>query len=226
MSDLESILSGEQPEPVAEVEAEPVAEEAEAPEQPAEAAPEVETPAPEPQMVPVGVVQGLRDEIRALKSQMPKPAEAPAPDFYADPQAAVQHQVAPIRSEIDNVRLNMSEEMAIQTHGEDKVKAAFQALTESQDGMAAHQSIMQSRSPYHALVDWHQKQVAVQDIGDPDAYREKVRGEIRAELEAEMVAKQAKDAAAQVAPSMANVTGAGGGSPAWSGPADLGDLIG
>lgn len=234
MSDLEQLLSGEQPEQVAELsEQEPEQEPTQEPEEQAASAPEPEAaPEPkaekqEPQMVPVSVVQGLRDEIRALKSQ-PRQEPKPAPDFYEDPQAAIQHQIEPVRNQVLNARLDMSQAIAEQQFGAEVVGEAMAALEAvAGSNPAAVQQIMQARSPYHELVNWHQRQKVMSEIGDnPDAWKAKERERIRAELQAELVSQQARDKAARPAPSMADETGVGGGAKSsWAGPTPLDSIL-
>lgn len=208
-----------QPEPAQEVEqqAEPA---------PAQPAPETPQPHQDPAMVPVSVVQALRHEIRALKEAGQQPEPQPAPDFYENPQAAIQHHMQPVQQQLDTMRLNMSEQMAIQTHGQDAVTAAFQALQAKED-QPAYQAIMSARSPYHALVDWHKQQQVAQEIGsDPAAYRAKVEAEVRAQIEAEAVAKQAQELAAKAPASLAETTGTGGSAAQqWAGPTSLDAIL-
>ena len=87
---------------------------------------------------------------------------------------------------------------------------------------------MQHPSPFHAAVEQFNKHRVAQEIGsDPDAYKAKLEAELRGKIEAELVAKQARDAAGKFAPSMANVTGTGGGPKAnWAGPASLSSVLG
>lgn len=222
-SDLDQVLSGEQPEVVAEpeaaVEAEVVVEEP-APE--VAAAPEPK-PEPAPETVPVAVVQELRRELRELKqAAMPRPQ---TPEFI-DPEGMgyMQQQVQQISQ---NVKLDISEEMARSQHGDEKVDAAFAAF-QAKDDPGLNQTVMASRSPWNEVVKWHeQQQVAAEIGGDPAAYRANLEAELRTKIEAEMVTKQAQARAAQVAPSMANVTGTGGGpKTTWTGPTPLGSVIG
>lgn len=221
MSDLEQIVDGVEPE------AEVTTPEPQ-PEPEAQVAPEPE-PTPEavsaPDMVPAAVVGELRREIRELKQAASRPEPQPAPEFI-DPEGAqfMQQQAAQMAS---NLRLDMSEEMARQQHGDAVVDEAFQAL-QANAQPAQIQAILSSRSPWIEVVKWHQQAKVAQEIGnDPVAYRAKVEAEVRAKIEAEMVAEQAKAAAAQAAPSMANVTGTGGGpKTTWAGPTPLDNLLG
>ena len=227
-TDLASAISGEQPEPVeTQPEVTPNPEPAEAPTAPdpvASPAPPAD-PAPQEAMVPQSVVGSLRAEIRELKAQIPAPVPKAAPDFYEDPQAAVQHQVAPIQQAMVGGKLEMSRFMAEREFGKETVEAAFQYFEQHPEQSGA---LMGHPSPFHAAVEAFNKNRVASEIGaDPDAYKAKIAAEIRAEIEAEMVAKRAQEAAAVAAPSMANVTGTGGGPKAtWAGPTSLSSLFG
>ncbi|MFV1536945.1 hypothetical protein [Phaeobacter sp. JH204B] len=239
MSDLEQILNGEQPQgdapqtPEVTPEATP-----EAPEAVEAATPEpapVTEPEPAkadaPEMVPVSVVSDLRAQLRELKLQQQQqpPAPQPKPPEFIDPEGMgyMQQQVQGMAQE---VKLNFSEEMTRQQHGDETVDAALAAFkAQAGTNPALHQAILAERSPWGAMVKWHQQQQVAQEVGnDPAAYREKLEKEIRAKIEAELVTKQAQEKAAQAAPSMANVTGTGGGpkATAWGGPTPLDKVIG
>ena len=230
-TDLAHAIGGEQPEaveaqpePQAEPEAAPVDDEPKA--QEPEAKPQ-EEPKTEPEpTVPASVVGGLRAELRELKAQLAaQKAPEPEPDFYEDPQRAVQHQIAPVQQAVTGTKLEMSRFMAEREFGKETVEAAFEYFNQHPE---QSQALLKHPSPFHAAVEVYNQQKVAQEIGqDPAAYRAKLEAELRAEIEAEMVAKQAKEAAARPAPSMADVTGTGGGPKTnWTGPTPLEDAVG
>ena len=237
MSDLENIINGEQPETEA---AEPPVEQEAAPE-PAEsveaaepAEPEKETEpvtaaepekAEEPQTVPVGVVQELRRELRELKAAQNKPQPAPVPDVFEDPQGYQAYMQDAVRSGVTSTKLEMSRFMAEKEFGAETVEAAYEYFNAHPEQSAA---LLSHPSPFHAAVEYYNQQRVAQEIGsDPAAYAAKLEADLRAKIEAEMVAKQARDAAGKFAPSMANVTGTGGGPKTnWTGPAPLSSVLG
>ena len=231
MSDLEQILNGETPETPAapevvvdpEVKAEPTGGEAKVEEVPAEPKPEVK--AEEPQTVPVGVVQELRRELRELKAAQNQKPEAPAPDMFEDPDGYRNYMQAAVQSSGINSKLEMSRFMAEREFGKEVVDAAFDYFSEHPE---QSQALLKSASPFHAVVEQYNNVRVAQEIGnDPTAYRAKLEAEIRAKVEAELVAKQARDAAGKFAPSLANVTGTGGGPKnEWTGPTPLSKVIG
>jgi len=230
MSDLEQILSGEQPEPEteetpAEPESEQVEEQAEVEEPKAEVAEPAPEKVDEPQTVPVGVVQELRRELRELKAAQNKQPEQPAPDIFENPEGYRDHMQNAVKSATTSTKLEMSRFMAEREYGKDTVDAAFEYFNQHPEQSGA---LLQHASPFHAAVEHFNKQRVAEEIGsDPDAYKAKLEAELRKKIEAELVTKQVRDAAGKYAPSMANVTGTGGGPKSnWTGPTSLESAIG
>lgn len=232
MSDLEQILDGEQSEPeTVETPAEPEAEqEPEQAEAETEEKPEAEkTPEPEkveePQTVPVAVVSELRRELRELKALQSQPEEKPAPDVFEDPEGYQKHMSEALGDATRRMKLETSRFMAEREFGKETVEAAFEYFNQHPEQSAA---LLQHASPFHAAVEQFNAHRVASEIGsDPAAYKAKLEAELRAKIEAEMVAKQARDEAGKFAPSMANVTGTGGGPKTnWTGPAPLDEVIG
>jgi len=165
-----------------------------------------------------------------------KPPEPPqqAPDFWENPETAIdyrlQQMVNPLQQQLVRQREEISMLQAIDKHGQETVDNAFNALkskmaTDPSMG-AAYQQIMASVHPYQALVDWHRKQSAIDEIGnDPNAYREKLRAELLAEMQEQTRMTQP---AASVMPS--NFSGSRNvgtrGAPAYAGPSSIRDLLG
>ena len=229
MSDLDQIVGADSaPEP--EAIEEPVVEAVETPPEPEAPEPEVtpeaaETP-PEPVMVPLAVVNELRDEIRALKAApQPQAAPEPAPDFFDDPQGAVQHAVSPVKDSVESTKLAMSKFFAEDKFGKDLVADAMAYYDQNP---AQSQAFMNHPSPFHAAVEAYQQVKVAQEIGsDPAAYEAKLRERLEKEIKAELVAQQVKTAAGNPAPSLANTTGTGGGpKTTWAGPASLESVVG
>lgn len=232
MSNLDQIINGEQPEqetPVEVTAPEPEPTEVEATQDAEKPEAEAEAPAhkDEPQTVPVGVVQELRRELRELKAAQSQREATPPPDIFEDPKGYQDYVQMAVQNRVDNVKLDISEEMTRTQHGDEVVDAAFSAFQQASDP-ALHQQILNSRNPWGSLVKWHQGQELAREIGgDPAAYKAKVEAELRAKIEAEIATKQARDAAGKFAPSMANVTGTGGGPKTnWTGPASLSSVLG
>lgn len=234
-------LTGEAPEATEAVtpEAPAVAETAEAtPTQ--EAAPEtpeaVETPAAEkpetPQTVPLPALIEAREKAAALRAEnealrrqqqaaQPKPEPEAMPDPVTDPEAFAAYQDRRYQAALENQRLNMSESLAREQHGDAVVDEAFKALQGA--GEADKASVLRSGSPWHAVVKWHQQQKAAAEIGDPATLKERLRAEILAELQAEQAAKTP---AAAPPPSLAHQSSATVPSGGFTGPTPLEAIIG
>lgn len=234
MSDLEQILNGEQPEPVAEVEDTPTPEPEvnAAEEESAQPAPEPEAQPEEPAMVPLPALQEVRGENKELKqrlaeleSRIPAPQPMPAPDYNTDPVGAVQHHVSSVEGAIIQQKLDTSRFLAEQQYGKEAVDAAYEYFNQHPE---QSQALLNHPSPFHAAMEVFNQQKVASEIGsDPEGWMEKEREKIRAEIKAEIVAEQARAKAGTPAPSMADVNGTGGGpKPAvWNGPAKLENLF-
>lgn len=237
MSDLNSILSDEDDLPEEEL-----TEEAEAPEEeteegqeeteqqdePAAEAPKAKEDEPE-KSVPLAALQAERNEKRELarrleEYQRNQPREEPkVPDVFEDQHAYTQHLQQQFEQARNNDRLNMSEAMARELHGDEAVDAAFEAVKAA----GITQQFLQDRHPWGAVVKWHDKQQKMAEIGDdPEGWKAKERERIRQELQAELVAENVKSAASAKAPSLAGKSNLGsrqGGE--WQGPSSLDDIL-
>lgn len=234
--ELEDIIEGKTAEPVEPVVEEAVVvEEVAAEEVKAEETPEAkEDPAPVKEQVPLATYLEERTERKALETRissmeadMRKQPEVKAPDMFADPEGYQKHLAGQMQKVEANTRMDMSQAIAEEKHGTEAVAVAFEALKASGDQSAIN-AILTARLPYQSLMAWEKQRVAMQEIGDdPTAWRDAEREKMRAEIQDEMTAKQAKIAGATPAPSMAGVTGIGGGPKAiWSGPTPLEKAVG
>ena len=223
MSDLEQILSGEPQEqetPVVEAtEPEPEAVEVEVKAEPEPKAPD------EPQMVPVGVVQELRRELREMKAAQSQQTQKAAPDVFDDPEGFSKHLSEAVEARATGTKLEMSRFMAEREFGKDVVDAAYEYFDQHPE---QSRDLLKHPSPFHAAVEHFNRQRVTAEIGnDPDAWIKAKEAEITKRIEAELAAKQARDAAGKFAPSMANVTGTGGGPKTnWTGPTSLSSVLG
>jgi hypothetical protein len=173
--------------------------------------------------VPVAVVQELRRELRELKAMQNPPK--PAPDVFEDPNGYSEYMQHAVKNAATRTKLEMSRFMAERDHGKEAVEAAYAYFDAHPEQSAA---LLNEPSPFHAAVEVFNRQRVAQEIGsDPEAYRAKLEAEVRAKVESEMVAKQARDNAGKFAPSMANVTGTGGGPKStWAGPTPIDRILG
>jgi hypothetical protein len=148
--------------------------------------------------------------------------KAPKPDFYDNPEAVIAAERAQVQQMLFNERLNMSEMVERQRHGDELVGKATEAfMAAAGQNPALAMELQRQSNPYGFVVSWHKKQQALAEIGDdPAAYRERLREQLRAEMMAQPLAPAAP---AQVQPkptppprSMAahsGVTGAANVSP-------------
>lgn len=136
-------------------------------------------------------------EQRLAAMQQPQPTV----DFKDNPQAVIEHRLL-------NERLNTSEIVAAQAHGQDVVEAAKQAFVEAarKDPLLLQQAHRQTH-PYDFVVKWHKQQSLLSQIGnDPDAW-------INAQVEARLQERLAQPPAPKAPPpSMARAPAAGGES--------------
>lgn len=115
-----------------------------------------------------------------LQSRLPKPEPQAAPDVFENPDGFLQHGVNraidPVKSEIGQLREFYSRKEATREHGEEKVKAAYDAIAQGMQSrdpevVATYQRAMQSMDPYGEIVKWHQQKTIYSQIGnDPEAW--------------------------------------------------------
>ena len=188
---------------------EPKAEEVEATGE-EEAAPPVAEVENDPQKVPLMVALDAREKRQAaerraeeaerkaeqtarqlaeMQAQIQRQQEQrQAPDWYEDPQAAAQYQAQSIQQQVLNDRMNQSQFFAEREFGKEAVAEA-DAFIRQNPGLVSQ--FQQHPSPWHALVEFHQKQKFLAEVGEnPDAYKEQMREQIRQELMAEMTTSQ------------------------------------
>ena len=191
------------------------------PESKGDPAPEPETATPavsepkEDRFAPLSALLDERDKRQAAQRQAEElqrklaqfeaqQAAPQAPDFYEDPEGRINQALW-------NERLNTSELVARNTHGDAKVDEAREAfLAAAQKNPALQMELRGSRHPYDFVVSWHKRTRALSEIGDdPDAYRAKLQEEIRQQVLAEFAQAQPQKPAAPP-PSLASAASAGG----------------
>lgn len=103
-------------------------------------------------------------------------AQIQAPDPLLDPKGYgdfVRNQMrAEMQGEITQTRLNISETMARQVHGDaavEEAKQAFEAKAQQAPWVVAR--VMNSQHPWNEMVAWHKQDKLLGEIGsDPDAW--------------------------------------------------------
>jgi len=169
----------------------------------------------------------LRKDLEAARTA---PATTPAPPQMPnlppiDPAQDPQGYHARIQSTLLNERLNMSELVARQALGPERVDALITEFqTAAKDDPSLYAKLYAQPHPYGWLAEQVER---IQLARDPAAYKAKLRGE----WEAEMAAKATPAAtpvspAAGLQPSLAGVRSAAARSqPAFSGPPDMADVF-
>lgn len=160
--------------------------------------------------------------------QAPQPPQAP--DFWENPEAAVQHLVqqaiAPVVQQVTYATEQASQRAAVQSHGEETVEAAFSAMAEriKSDPVAQveYQRIMASGDPWGNLVQWYDKQ--------PERLEARIREQVLKEIQEQghlPVPPQSAAAAPAVMPSdLASARSAASRSgPAYGGPPTIQDIF-
>lgn len=171
-----------------------------------------------------GLARQVSELVASLQRNQP---QQESPDFFSNPEAAVQQFMRPMMQRIEGMSEAMSRQFAVRDHGNETITQAYKAMEQRIDRDPAarsdYQRIMQSGDPWGELVRWHKRESVMAEIGtDPDAYREKIKAELMAEIQ-----KTEPAQAATVMPSNfagARNVGARTG-PAWAGPKPLSDIF-
>jgi hypothetical protein len=131
-----------------------------------------------------------------LRQQQPQPQPQPPPEFdWDNPHQTIDQRVEQritqerqiIAAEFQRQREELQSNIAISHHGEDVVKAAYQALAEARDSDPNwgqdYTRIMRSPNQYEAMVAWHKQRSALKEVGsDLEAYKARIRAEYLEEL--------------------------------------------
>jgi len=170
-------------------------------------------PEPEPQgdgrardpetgrFVPISALLDERDKRQAetakridLEQQLQRYQQPQQPEqIPTDPSGIIQYALAEQQRIAFNERLNTSELMARQAHGEDIVSEAQQAFLSAVGQNPMLQQQLQGQiHPYDFVVKWHKQHKLMSEIGqDPEAWRkseaEKIRAQVLAELQGQGV---------------------------------------
>ena len=168
----------EAPEPQPEAPVETPVEEQALPEP--EPAPEAQpAPNPEPEQsreeqrtIPLATALNWRDEAKEYKRKVEQfeaqqRQNTTQPDPFDDPAGFAAHQQSLVQQAIIADRFERSNEEAVEKFGEDKVKAAVEWAGErakANPGFAAE--YMSKTRPIHWIVQQHQRDAMVSEIGD------------------------------------------------------------
>lgn len=122
-------------------------------------------------------------EMRAEMQRLKEPKQE-APDWFENPQEAAKFHNTQVEQQFQARMLQQSKFLAEREFGSETVTEAVQYFDRYP---AASQQFKDHPSPFHAAVEFYQRQKVAQEIGsDPESYKAKLREELRKELEAEM----------------------------------------
>lgn len=190
-------------EPVSEPDPQPQAAQPE----PVPAQPKAEQPPPG--YVPVSVVQELRQEIKALKQPAQQP-QAP-PDRYADPEGYEAYREQLLQDQLINTRLDLSEEMARATHGNELVDAARDwAVQKFQTSPAYQAEVLSQRNPYGYVVAQYQREQMISQVTPDEFAAYQAWKQAQAQVQAAAPSPQPPPTPPR---SLASATAAGGSKP-------------
>jgi hypothetical protein len=125
----------------------------------------------------------LRRQIAAIQRQQKAPEPQATPDIFADPDAYTAHITQQVNQTVATMQLNFDLQLAEVKHGETFTKA-YDAFVQAVGNPAApnptlYHSVMNSRSPGSAIVDWYKRESVIREVGqDPAAYRQKLQDEL------------------------------------------------
>jgi len=172
-----------------------------------------------------------------LKGLNPQqPAEQAKPDFWTDPEAAIAATTESLKQEfsqeVEQIKrtqrdqmLTASESMVAQNFEDfPEVKAHVEALIKTNPAVIQQQMALNPNHPWLAVYQFGKKDMALQTVGDIDAYKASVRAEVEAELKAEMEASNEK--AGKVPTSLVNQSSKGSVKAGdWAGPTSLDSIL-
>lgn len=138
--------------------------------------------------------------------------EQPRAAFWDNPEAFIEAQLSRREQMQKQQRLIDAEDRMREKHP-DYDEVITKVIAYGQSNPAAINEIMSSADPAKAGYQFGQKLAELEQMKDPDTYREKLRAEIRAELEAELGGKSEADrAAANIPPDLSSARNVSGKS--------------
>ena len=152
--------------------------------------------------------QELEKRLEALEAGGKQTETAKEPDLFENPTEVLQNLEL-------RVKADLSRQMMIELKPDYKEKEdVFLALAKDDPTLVV--KLRQAQNPAKFAYETAVKHKALEEIGDPVAYREKVKAELLAELAKSQPKKK---------PSLANTTSVGGGI-ATTGESSLADILG
>lgn len=162
---------------------------------------------------------------RQLQQHQQPRQQQETPDFWSDPDAALQRFTHTMQQTMQQQRLDMSETYARQAHKDFDEQLATFADMAARDPSLTRQ-MMASANPAEFAYQTAKRNQIMQEIGDPESYEQRVRAKVLAELEAAQKAETEKLIKEQIPGSFSDTRGTGGGkSTAWTGPPSLDQIL-
>ena len=183
------------------------------------------------EMVPKSALLEERRKRQELEArvQTKQQEQKPPPDVLEDPDGYRKHIAHEMEQKVLETRVSISEANARTALADfDEIMGndgtAFQKWIEAvQSTPGLYDKFAAHPDPVRFAYDHLKRQRALEEIGDPVAYRERVRKEI----EAELAAKQTAEAPPEPPKTTAGTpTKAPRSGPEWSGPKPIGQLLG
>ena len=172
-------------------------------------------------------LQDLERKLQAPPPQQAKP-QAPAPDWYVEPEQAAQQMHREFQYQIFETRLSLGEEIVGQNPGYADAKSAFVEAAQADPSLL--EKMVKHQNPAKFVFEQGRKIAAMKEIGDdPLSYRQRIEAEIRAQLGQPSPAP-AQPPKAPAPKSLAGTTSTArdpqGRFASPSGPASLEDILG
>lgn len=178
--------------------------------------------------------ESLQRQVAELLQRIPVPQQQQeqAPDWYADPDAALEQRlgksISPLANTVSSLQTQLVRLTAVQTYGAEKV-GAFESYIEEAAAkgdpelQALGAQMRASPDPMKVGLDWFEKRTF-----DPEKERERIRAELLAEVQPNGAQQQAQQRTPSVTPSnfaSARNVGNRSNGPEWSGPAPIQDIF-
>lgn len=159
-----------------------------------EAAPPAEVDA-KGQTIPISALLDERDkrqkaereaeELRRWRADMESRQAKEKPDFFDNPEAALQQQEQRFQQMLVQDRVQRSAAMAEQEHGKEFVAEVVEFFNDPKHMPKSHE-FLNHPFPMMKAIEYYRQQQALAEIGDdPTTYRERVKAELLAEMQAQ-----------------------------------------
>lgn len=167
--------------------------------------------------------QRKAEELEARLKQIEAAQQQPQPQFYEDPDGYINARLQQAQQQFQQRFIAAMEADARAQH--EDYDEAIGYLREKANP-ALIQQVFQSPNPAREAYSLAKRMQAFEQMGDPEAYRQKLEAEIRQKVEAELLAKEKskQDALARIPPDLSNGRSSGAPSAATP-PEDFSDLF-